>query len=79
MYRLFVGLAVLMLLLPGCEKEEVPVRQLFFPEYTVQQESVTVPAWFYPETGEIEYLCPDCVHACFNGGVNCTEEVHGDA
>lgn len=79
MQRIFAGLAVVVLLLAGCAKEEEPVRQLFFPEYTVRKEKVTVPAWFYPETGEIEYLCPDCVHKCFNTGINCEEDVHGDA
>ena len=79
MRRILVGLAAVVLLLVGCEKEEEPVRQLFFPEYTVGKTEVTVPAWFYPETGEIEYLCPDCPHKCFNAGTNCEEEVHGDA
>jgi len=77
--RILVGLAAVVLLFIGCEKEEEPVRQLFFPEYTVGKTEVTAPAWFYPETGDVEYLCPDCPHRCLGNVDDCPEDVHGDA
>lgn len=78
MRRILVGLAAVVLLFIGCEKEEEPVRQLFFPEYTVGKTDVTAPAWFYPETGDVEYLCPGCPHRCLGNVDDCPEDVHGD-
>ncbi|MBQ8640785.1 MAG: hypothetical protein IJ480_01085 [Clostridia bacterium] len=78
MRKLLILAAALILFLTACGKEETePVRQLFFPEYTVLQKNVTVPAWFYPETGKVEFLCPDCVHQCVKGEYACREAVHG--
>ena len=77
MRRWLILTAALVLCLAGCGKAEEPVRQLFFPEVAVLKTNVTVPAWFYPATGEMEYLCPHCPHACIDGESACQEEVHG--
>ena len=78
MRKLWIAVILLVLVLAGCGKGEEPVRQLFFPEYTVLGQNVTVPAWFYPDTGEMEFLCPDCVHQCIDSAYACREEIHGD-
>lgn len=78
MKKCIAGLVMAVLLFAGCEKKEEPVRQLFFPEYSIPGQTVETPAWFYPETGEVEYLCPDCPHTCMHNGSVCDEEVHGE-
>ena len=72
-------LAAALMLLTGCGKPaEEPVRQLFFPAYTVLKTDVTVPAWFYPDTGDVEFLCAGCVHQCMYSEYTCSEEMHGE-
>ena len=78
MRKLFVLAAAFMMLLIGCGREEEPVRQLFFPEYTVLGETVTAPAWFYPEDGTVEFLCPGCEHQYMDSEYAFEEDAHGE-
>lgn len=78
MRRLLALMAAALVMLTGCGETEEPVRQLFIAEVTVLGQTVETPAWFYPASGEMEYLCPDCPHQCMNSEYACREEVHGE-
>ncbi|MBR5445875.1 MAG: hypothetical protein IKV57_07125, partial [Clostridia bacterium] len=76
--RKLLVMAAALVMLTGCGETEEPVRQLFIAEVTVLGQTVETPAWFYPASGEMEYLCPDCPHQCMNSEYACREEVHGE-